>query len=456
MFGWGSVASSLNTDKSVCAWKTNTNSTELTVYKTKSDNTTDVPSQQDTQIIVRGVCNAAANSIIEDYVSDTRAWITSAESKLATMAEYQRINETIQDFTKQADSRRELMQGRSQNSDILVLKRHRITDDEAPPKRLKLEAVDETTLDELGEMTQQGEYYSVIAGGMTKRFPVKGIVSVKAPEVFNLDLIVPEDSDAAAKVPQPSNMLSQPFRNSLQLKSHMTSLVQAFASSSQGKGRRDEIVAVSAEEHVPGNCFRHKSILFNEFKLAVRTFSNILTRQSNPALKSEFVIMEPNMDPIVMRKLNASTHVTPNNAARVVYRITRKVENTTSVKVVYTVSYRRPRRTNYQDFTDIATITYYNPEENLKDGGILSSDDSNVDVPFCYIFRVPAVVKTEGNEVFSRLSLFNLYNLSTAPEDLRIALGNETNEQTYITQPQTKMQQKNIWFRDFVCLNDKK
>lgn len=449
MFGWGSVASALNTDKSVCAWKINSDASELTVFKSvSSESTFDVPSQQDTQIIVKGVCNAAANRIIEDYVADTRAWITSAESKMATMAEYQRIGNVFREFTKQTDVRQELMQGRSQNSDILVLKRHRITDQEAPAKRLKIEAVDQLSLEDLGEMTQQGEFYSVIAGGLTKRLPNKGIVSVKAPDQFALDSIVPPDTATEHKVPEPSNMLSQPFRNSLQLKSHMTSLVQAF----EGGGRKNpnDILAVPSDTQVHGNCFRHKTVLFNEYKLAVRTFANILTRRANPELKSEFVIMEPGIDPVVLRKLNSNTHVSPNNIARVIYRISRIVDSSTR-QVTYNIEFRRPRRPSSLQFSTFATITYDNEYENASQPGNLNVVPGvrNVDdIPFCYIFRVPQAVHVD-EEGFSRLSMNNLYNLSTEPTNYNIALGRDTNEQTYIETTSPMLKVKYCWFKDF-------
>ena len=467
MFGWGSVSSALNTDKSVCAWKIDEKN-NLEVFKTQqdSDSTVEVPSQQDTQIIVRAICNSAANSIIEDYVRDTRAWISSAESKLATVAEYNRINDTIRDFTKQSELQTELTPGRSRNSDILVLKRHRITDESAPAKRLKLEAINEQTLDVLGEMTQMDEYYSVIAGGMTRRIPQKGVISVTAPEKFNLDMIVAADQAADVKVPQPSNMLSQPFRNSLQLKSHMTSLVQAFSATNNGGGgggaAASAMIAVAPEEHAVGNCFRHASLLLTEYKLAVRTFVNVLTQKSNDKLKSEFVIMEPGNDPVVLRKINENVHVSPNNAARVVYRIVRKPSTT---EVVYSIEYRRPRRTDSQTFQEIATITYLNQDENETATGTLSRTSVSISPdekapPFCYVFRVPLTITTNDTDqsVYNRLNMFNLYNLATDPKDFEIALGHSKNVTEYIRQKQdAEMQESNFcWFKDFLVKSDTK
>ena len=113
MFGWGSVSSALNTDLSVPGKLTKNN---LEVFKTQQDSTLLGPYSK-TLRLLSGQFAIPRQTLLLKTMFAIHAWISSAESKLATVAEYNRINDTIRD-SKQSELQTELTPGRSRNSDI--------------------------------------------------------------------------------------------------------------------------------------------------------------------------------------------------------------------------------------------------------------------------------------------------------------------------------------------------
>jgi hypothetical protein len=331
MFGWGSVASSLNTQRHVTRWSVDNEKSTITVSKGKVDFFS--PTQSDVQVVVRGLCNTAANHVVQDYVDETKEWLASADAKIASAAEYKRINSEFARLTN--ESKQYLQEGQTDNSDVVVLKRHSVTEEDRPEKRIKIEVIDSNTHESKGEVTNAVEFYSVVAGQFRKKQKTGLIVEIKANEKFDLDTIVATNTQVKDQL-RPLVTLSQPFQNSLQLRGHMTTLVQALST------RNNSGTAIQ-EVYNPGNCFRNLPALHQEYKLAVTTMVNLLTRKKDTSKSPEFVVLESGSPPIVLRNKGNNFHEQPTQYGETHFQI-RKNGDT------FTVSRKRPRsNTGYEE-----------------------------------------------------------------------------------------------------------
>jgi len=400
MFGWSSAATSLNTKRHINHWSVDSK-TEITVYKQKFElgNVT----QANVQIVVRALCNRAANQVVQDYVSDTKEWIVSAETKLASVAEYKRINRNFAELSRKRSVY--LDNAQTDNSDLIVLKRHYMTDKDRPPKRLKITPVNEDTMvDEDTEITGGNEFYSVVAGQFIKRTRNGRLITIKNPEQFDLDTIIPAPAASQTKL-KPTLSLSQPFQKSLQLRGHITTLVQAL-SASQARG--DNALQNYTS---PANCFRNESALKEEFIESAATMANILTRKKFNERAPEFVVMERGSDPVVLIKQNKFNHVNPPTFGRIQYKIT-------VADLVHTLLLKTPGSSDWQS---VGTFTFNDATKT----GVTSTTDKLTtfsDSPVV-VFCIPPFLSLQDEE-FKNLDIDELYDaFNTGP---RLRLYNDT------------------------------
>jgi hypothetical protein len=399
MFGWSSAATSLNTKRHINHWSVDSK-TEISVYKQKFElgNVT----QANVQIVVRALCNRAANQVVQDYVSDTKEWIVSAETKLASVAEYKRINRNFAELSKKSTVY--LDNAQTDNSDLIVLKRHYMTDKDRPPKRLKITPVNEDTMvDEDTEITGGNEFYSVVAGQFIKRTRNGRLITIKNPEQFDLDTIIPAPTASQTKL-KPTLSLSQPFQKSLQLRGHITTLVQAL-SASQARG--DNALQNYTS---PANCFRNESALREEFIESAATMANILTRKKLNERAPEFVVMEKGSDPVVLIKQNKFKHVNPPTFGRIQYKIT-------VVDSVHTLLLKTPGSSDWQRIGTFDIDATKTQITSLTDKLTTFSDSPVV------VFCIPPFLSLQ-DEKFKNLDIDELYDaFNTAP---RLRLYNDT------------------------------
>lgn len=403
MFGWGSVTTALNTDRHIVSWTVET--ATITVNKKQIDFGT--PAQSDVQVVVRALCNTAANEIVQSHVNNTREWIASAEAKIASAKEYKRINNTFAEFAHNRSPY--LQEGKTDNSDIIILKRHLLTDSDKPKKRIKIVALADNMTVESDEITSSLEFYSVIAGQFRQRLPDGKLIDIKSPDKFDLDTCVPVSMKAKEKL-KPSLMLSQPFQNSLQLRGHMTTLVQALSSDK-------ETGTNTLQEHYnTGNCFRNIHALKQELNQSVSTMANVLTRRKDKHFAPEFVILERGSSPIILTKKNETHHEQKFGIGAVQYRLT----CTDSTSKTWRVFKKNITGTN-KGYVNIGDFTL--DDMNAATGTFVGKDK------FTNVFQIPPT-QTIGGVLYQHLSLDELYDqFNEAP---RIRLYDDLHT-TYIT-----------------------
>ena len=400
-----------------------------------SDN---MQAQADTLSVVRSVTRQATSAMVQRYIEDTQEWIESAESVAATTSEYRRVEDEFQTAVSiPVGRRRQLELTATRNSEFLVLKRHRVGEVNGPPKRLKLSAVDPDTYDELAEMTRgDEEYYTLAAGTLEKRTIQHGTISIKPDEPFDLTTMIPQNS-GTKPAPPPSAMLSQPFRNSLMLKSQMTSLGQAFMARSKSSGSSKSAsfsLEPAATNYYYGRVNRDSEALRQEYLFAARTIATILTRRVSRTNRSALVIMEPGFNPVVLRRTSETTHVSPDSGARVLFKAVAVKKDSDALS--YTLSYCNKvlerTATTYKDFATF-DIDAGGVVTDVTETAVTSSTlPTAPTAPTVYVFAVPPDGLTDGDSKhYTRLSLHNLYSLDTSVEDLCIALGENTGTQHY-------------------------